>query len=93
MRPRRQLRALASWIPLPLFHDGHCCRRLFWRQWSILGATLGDRREYQTIVELAHQGRLWPIVDSTVPLARAIEAFARLERGEQTGKLVIEVAT
>jgi NADPH:quinone reductase-like Zn-dependent oxidoreductase len=68
-------------------------RRLFWHQWSILGATLGNRREYQTIVELAHQGRLWPIVDSTVPLTRAIEAFARLERGEQTGKLVIEVAT
>jgi NADPH:quinone reductase-like Zn-dependent oxidoreductase len=68
-------------------------RRLFWHQWSILGATLGTRREYQAIVELAHQGRLWPVVDSIVPLARAAEAFARLERGEQTGKLVIEVAT
>jgi NADPH:quinone reductase-like Zn-dependent oxidoreductase len=68
-------------------------RRLFWHQWSILGATLGNRREYQAIVELAHQGRLWPIVDSTVPLHRAVEAFTRLERGEQTGKLVIEVAT
>ncbi|HET7469689.1 MAG TPA: zinc-binding dehydrogenase, partial [Gemmatimonadales bacterium] len=68
-------------------------RRLFWHQWSILGATLGSRREYQAIVELAHQGRLWPIVDSTVPLTRATEAFTRLARGEQTGKLVIEVAT
>jgi D-arabinose 1-dehydrogenase-like Zn-dependent alcohol dehydrogenase len=68
-------------------------RRLFWHQWSILGATLGSHREYQAIVELAHQGLLWPIVDSTVPLARATEAFARLARGEQTGKLVIEVAT
>jgi NADPH:quinone reductase-like Zn-dependent oxidoreductase len=68
-------------------------RRLFWHQWSILGATMGSRREYAAIVALAHEGRLWPVVDSVVPLARATEAFARLQRGEQTGKLVIEVAT
>jgi NADPH:quinone reductase-like Zn-dependent oxidoreductase len=68
-------------------------RRLFWHQWSILGATLGSRREYAAVVALAHEGRLWPVVDSVVPLARATEAFARLQRGEQTGKLVIEVAT
>jgi NADPH:quinone reductase-like Zn-dependent oxidoreductase len=68
-------------------------RRLFWRQWSILGATLGGRREYAAIVALAHEGLLWPVVDSIVPLERATEAFGRLQRGEQTGKLVIEVAT
>jgi len=68
-------------------------RRLFWHQWSILGATLGSRREYAAIVALAHEGVLWPVVDSVVPLERATEAFARLQRGEQTGKLVIEVAT
>jgi len=68
-------------------------RRLFWHQWSILGATLGSRREYAAIVALAHVGVLWPVVDSVEPLERATEAFARLQRGEQTGKLVIEVAT
>jgi NADPH:quinone reductase-like Zn-dependent oxidoreductase len=68
-------------------------RRLFWHQWSILGSTLGSRREYQEIVALAHRGRLWPVVDGTVPLARATDAFERLGRGEQMGKLVIEVAT
>jgi hypothetical protein len=31
-------------------------------------------------------------VDQVVPLSQAIEAFGRLERGEQLGKLVIEVA-
>jgi NADPH:quinone reductase-like Zn-dependent oxidoreductase len=41
-------------------------RRLFWHQWSILGATLGSRREYAAIVALAHEGRLWPVVDSVV---------------------------
>ncbi|HEX6617249.1 MAG TPA: zinc-binding dehydrogenase [Gemmatimonadales bacterium] len=68
-------------------------RRLFWHQWSLLGSTLGSRDEYAEIVRLAHQGRLWPVVDRVVPLADAARAFERLDRGEQVGKLVIEVAT
>jgi NADPH:quinone reductase-like Zn-dependent oxidoreductase len=72
---------------------GFDLRRLFWRQWSILGSTLGNRREYGEIVRLAQQRRLWPVVDQVVPLSRGAEAYARMQRGEQTGKLVIEVAT
>ena len=68
-------------------------RRLFWHQWSLLGSTLGSRREYDEIVALAHQGRLWPVLDRTVPLDDGPAALARLERGEQIGKLVIEVTT
>ncbi len=71
---------------------GFDLRRLFWRQWSILGSTMGSRQEYAEIVRLAHQGRLWPVVDQVVPLARGAEAYARMQRGEQTGKLVIEVS-
>ena len=72
---------------------GFDLRRLFWRQWSILGSTMGNRREYAEIVRLAHQGRLWPVVDQVVPLARGADAYARMQRGEQTGKLVIEVGS
>jgi NADPH:quinone reductase-like Zn-dependent oxidoreductase len=67
-------------------------RRLFWHQWSILGSTMGNRREFAEIVRLAHERRLWPLVDSVVPLADGIAAYQRMQRGEQTGKLVIEVS-
>jgi NADPH:quinone reductase-like Zn-dependent oxidoreductase len=67
-------------------------RRLFWHQWSILGSTLGSRKEYAEILRLAEEGRLWPAVDRVVPLDRALEAYGLLHRGEQAGKLVIEVA-
>lgn len=67
-------------------------RRLFWHQWSILGSTLGSRREYGEIVRLAGTGKLWPVVDRVVPLEEAVSAVSRLKRGEQVGKLVIEVA-
>ncbi len=67
-------------------------RRLFWHQWSVLGSTMGNRREYAEIVRLAHQGQLWPVVDRVVPLAQWPVALERLQRGEQIGKLVLEVS-
>jgi NADPH:quinone reductase-like Zn-dependent oxidoreductase len=66
-------------------------RRLFWHQWSLLGSTLGNQREYAEIVQLAEAGQLWPVVDGVVPLDDALTAFERLKHGQQTGKLVIEV--
>jgi NADPH:quinone reductase-like Zn-dependent oxidoreductase len=67
-------------------------RRLFWHQWSILGSTMGTRRGFAEIVRLAQEGKLWPVVDSVVPLADGAAAYQRMQRGEQTGKLVIEVS-
>jgi len=57
-----------------------------------LGSTLGSRQEYAEIVRLAGQGTLWPVIDRVIPLEDALAAYERLERGEQVGKLVIEVA-
>jgi NADPH:quinone reductase-like Zn-dependent oxidoreductase len=67
-------------------------RRLFWHQWSLLGSTLGNRHEYAEIVRHAAEGRLWPVVDRVMPLSAGVAAYERLQRGEQLGKLVIEVA-
>jgi NADPH:quinone reductase-like Zn-dependent oxidoreductase len=67
-------------------------RRLFWFQWSLLGSTMGTRAEFAQIMELANAGALWPVVDSVVPLAQGASAYDRMARGEQLGKLVIEVS-
>jgi NADPH:quinone reductase-like Zn-dependent oxidoreductase len=66
-------------------------RKLFWYRWSILGSTMGSDREYEEVVGLAVQGRLWPVVDSVVPLSEGAAAFRRMAEGSQFGKLVIEV--
>lgn len=67
-------------------------RRLFWFQWSLLGSTMGSRREFADIVGLAGAGKLRPVVDSVLPLASGAEAYARMARGDQLGKLVLEVS-
>jgi NADPH:quinone reductase-like Zn-dependent oxidoreductase len=66
-------------------------RKLFWFQWSLLGSTMGNQREFREIVTLAERGLLRPVIDSVVPLAEGISAFARMTEGRQLGKLVIEV--
>ena len=66
-------------------------RRLFWYQWDILGSTMGSVQDYREIVRLLGEGKLRPVVDSVFPLARAAEAFARLEDAEHLGKVVVEI--
>ena len=66
-------------------------RRLFWYQWSILGSTMGNDAEYREVVRVLGAGELRPIVDRVLPFAEARAAFERLERGEQLGKIAIEI--
>lgn len=67
-------------------------RRLFWFQWSLLGSTMGSREEFAAVMELVRQGKLWPVIDSVVPLEEGRLAYERMAQGEQIGKLVIEVS-
>jgi len=66
-------------------------RRLFWNQWSIMGSTMGNDAEFDTVVEQLRLGRLLPPVDRVFPLADARSAFERLQKAEQFGKVVIEI--
>ena len=66
-------------------------RRLFWHHWSLLGSTMGNAAEYAAIVRLLGQGQLRPIVDRVYPLPEARAAYERLAKGEQLGKVVVEV--
>lgn len=67
-------------------------RRLFWNQWSLLGSTMGNDAEYDAVVDQLMAGRLALPVDAAYPLSEGREAFARMERGEQFGKLVLRVS-
>lgn len=68
-------------------------RRLFWHHWSILGSTMGNAAEYAEIVRRLGRGELRPIVDRVYPMARVQQAYERLARGEQLGKVVVEVSS
>lgn len=66
-------------------------RRVFWNHYTIMGSTMGNAAEFATIAERFSAGELTPTVDAIVPFEQARDAFARLQRGEQFGKVVVEI--
>ena len=64
-------------------------RIVFWKQLSILGTTMSNRREFRDVMSHVFSGELEPIIDVTWPLERARAAHERLERAEAFGKIVL----
>jgi len=65
--------------------------RIFWRQLTIAGTSMGTRQELERLVSLCASGALRPLIGGVVPLEDARSAFAALAAGEQRGKLVVRV--
>jgi NADPH:quinone reductase-like Zn-dependent oxidoreductase len=65
--------------------------RIWWKQLSILGSTMGTKADFEGVYELIASGRVRPVVDEVVPLAEIRAAHARLEAGEQLGKIVLTI--
>lgn len=64
-------------------------RHVFWKQLSIMGSTMGTPTEFRAVMRQVFEGRLEPVIHSTLPLDRIREAHELLERGEAFGKVVI----
>jgi NADPH:quinone reductase-like Zn-dependent oxidoreductase len=65
--------------------------RIWWKQLSILGSTMGTGEDFAGAYELVASGRALPVVDSVLPLEEIRAAHERLEAGEQLGKIVLTV--
>ncbi|RMI36521.1 zinc-binding dehydrogenase [Streptomyces triticirhizae] len=65
--------------------------RLFFLELRVVGSTMGDRDELAALLSFCQASGVRPLIDSTLPLDRADEALARMERGDHFGKLVLTV--
>ena len=65
--------------------------RVWWKQLTILGSTMGRKADFEGAFSLVAEGRARPVVDEVVPLEQIRAAHARLEAGEQLGKIVLSV--
>src|SRR5919109_180149 len=66
-------------------------RRIFTKQISIYGSTMGTRHNWEQVTKLLDAGALKPVIDTTYPLEQAATAEQRMERAEQFGKLVLTI--
>jgi NADPH:quinone reductase-like Zn-dependent oxidoreductase len=65
--------------------------RIWWKQLTIYGSTMGTRADFEGAFELVKSGRARPVVDHVFPLADASAAHERMEAGDQLGKIVLRI--
>lgn len=65
--------------------------RLWWKQLTVYGSTMGSRADFEAVYDLVAHGRATPVVDAVFPLHEVAAAHERLEAGEQLGKIVLRI--
>lgn len=73
-------------------HPSADIQRLFVRQLSIHGSTMGSMEEFRKLVSAFESGAFTPLIDSVLPLENVPEAFVRLEDPARMGKIAIHIA-
>jgi len=66
-------------------------RRIFYRQLSILGSTMGSKGDLFPIIQLASERKIKPVLYKIFPLTEASEAHRILENREVIGKIVLKI--
>lgn len=66
-------------------------RKVFWRQISLLGTTMGSPADWSAMTGFVELHRLKPVISVVLPLERAPEGFDLMERGGQFGKIVVRM--
>ena len=64
---------------------------LYWNQLTILGSTMGSHEDFRLMVSAVAAAGLKPVIDRIVPLDDGPAAQARMESGDQFGKIVLRV--
>jgi len=66
-------------------------RYLFARHLSIIGSTMSNLHDFSTVMDLVVAGKLNPVIDRTFQLKDAAVAQERLWRGENLGKITLNI--
>ncbi len=66
--------------------------RVYWKQISIHGSTMANRREFRQIARLVEGRRIDPLIDVEIPFEEAPAGLDRMASGDQFGKIVIRIS-
>ena len=66
-------------------------RTLYWKQISIHGSTMGTRDEFLSMLDLLESRNVKPVIDQVFPFEKFDEAFQRMEKSDQFGKIVLQI--
>lgn len=66
-------------------------RYIFAKHLSIIGSTMSTLADFAEVMDLVAAGKLRPVIDKTFPLKEAAAAQERLWRGENFGKITLDI--
>jgi NADPH:quinone reductase-like Zn-dependent oxidoreductase len=66
-------------------------RYVFAKHLSVVGSTMSPLRDFSTVMGLVIADKLKPVLDRTFPLREAAAAQERLWRGENLGKITLDI--
>jgi NADPH:quinone reductase-like Zn-dependent oxidoreductase len=66
-------------------------RYMFAKHLSIIGSTMSNLADYATVMNLVVSGKLKPALDKSFPLKEAAAAQERLWKGENFGKITLDI--
>jgi len=66
-------------------------QQLYWNHIALLGSTMGSMEDMRRMLNLVATHNIKPVLDNTFPLADYAKAAARMEAGDQFGKIVLSV--
>lgn len=62
-------------------------RKFFYGQFNLLGSTMGSGEEYLEMLKFIEKHEIRPVIDQIFPLSEYEQAFKRMEKAEQLGKI------
>lgn len=68
-------------------------QKIFWKQISILGSTMGSDTQFKDMIDFVQKHHITPVVDSIYALEDGQTAFKHMADGAQFGKIVVRVAS
>ncbi len=66
-------------------------RRVFWKQLTLMGTTMGTDQEFADMLKWFETGAVTPVVDCVYPLEQAADAHRRMDEAAQFGKIVLRI--
>lgn len=64
---------------------------IFWKQLSILGTSMGSDQDFRDMLQFVNKHKVKPIIDRVYSLKEGKQAFGRMDKGKQFGKIILSV--
>jgi zinc-binding alcohol dehydrogenase/oxidoreductase len=67
-------------------------RKIFWKQISLLGSTMGSDSDFKNMIDFIDVNKIIPVVDKIFEIDNSVEAFDRMDKSGQLGKIIIKIS-